>query len=168
MKKQSAGLLVFRVKNGSLEVLLAHMGTPWWAKKDIGAWSIPKGEVEAGEDPLATAKREFKEELGLTVPEGELLELGTIEQHNNKTVTAWAIEADPDIRAIKSNEVEIEWPPKSGKKQKFPEIDRADWKNLSEASAKCVRGQGELFVRLADILKIPFDSEQSPSQASLF
>ncbi|MBX4188618.1 NUDIX domain-containing protein [Candidatus Saccharibacteria bacterium] len=171
MKVQSAGLVVYRLKNGIPEVLMAHMGTPWWAKKDIGAWSIPKGEVEEGEEPLATARREFIEELGIQIPEGDFMELGSIDQHNNKTVQAWAIEGDPDISTIKSNEVEIEWPPKSGKKQKFPEIDRAAWLSLGEASQKSVRGQAELFERLANLLHVPFGTEEipePPAQGTLF
>ena len=156
---------------GLPQVLLAHMGSPWWAKKDIGAWTIPKGEVEEGEEPLDTAKREFTEELGLQVPEGKLLELGMIEQHNNKTVTAWAIEADIDASNIESNKVEIEWPPRSGKKQQFPEIDRANWFGLAEAVQKTVRGQAELFEKLANILHVPFGAEEipdPPAQGSLF
>lgn len=171
MKTLSAGLIVYRLKDGLPEVLLAHMGTPWWAKKDIGAWSIPKGEIEEGESPIDTARREFREELGIQVPEGELWELGSIEQHNNKTVTAWAIEADPDISVIKSNKVEIEWPPRSGQKQMFPEIDRVEWLSLGEAAQKSVRGQAELFERLANLLHVPFGAgeiPEPPSQASLF
>src|SRR5258706_15349282 len=109
--KLSAGLVVYRQKNGKLEVLLAHMGSPWWAKKDKGAWSIPKGEYDSGDDPLANAKREFKEELGIEAPDGEYIELGEIKQNNNKQVTAWAIEADLDVSNIKCNTFEIEWPP---------------------------------------------------------
>src|SRR4051794_30477393 len=97
MKAHSAGLVVYRFKDGQPEVLLAHMGTPWWAKKDVGAWTIPKGLIEQNEEPLQAAKREFGEELGLAVPEGEFTELGDIDQHNNKTVTAWAIESDVDV-----------------------------------------------------------------------
>lgn len=136
MKTHSAGLIIYRLKDGQPKVLMAHMGTPWWAKKDTGAWTIPKGEVEEGEEPLAAAKREFVEELGIQVPDGELIKLGEIEQHNNKVVSAWAIEADPDINDIKSSEVEIEWPPRSGRRQKFPEIDRAAWLSLTEAAQK--------------------------------
>src|SRR5260221_649507 len=124
MKQHSAGLIVYRIKDSGPEVLIAHMGSPWWAKKDIGAWSIPKGLIEDGEQPLDAAKREFNEELGLSPPEGEYIELGIIEQHNNKDVVAFAIEAYLDASNIKSNTFKAEWPPKSGKEQEFPEIDR--------------------------------------------
>lgn len=153
MKKHSAGLLVFRRTNKELEVLLAHMGTPWWSKKDVGAWTVPKGEIEEGEDPLDAAKREFEEEFSLPVPGGKLIDLGSIDQHNNKTVSVWAVEGDLDASKIKSNTVEIEWPPKSGKKQKFPEIDRAAWFNVPDAAHKTVRGQTEIFKKLLAYLK---------------
>ena len=171
MKKHSAGLVVYRMKGGQPEVLLAHMGSPWWAKKDIGAWTIPKGEVETNEEPLDTAKREFTEELGLPIPAGEFIALGDIDQHNNKVVTAWAVEADIDISSMRSSLVKIEWPPRSGKTQDFPEIDRAGWFSLAEAAQKSVRGQAELFEKLAAILHVPFDAEEipgPPSQGSLF
>jgi predicted NUDIX family NTP pyrophosphohydrolase len=171
MKAHSAGLVVYRMSGGQPQVLLAHMGSPWWAKKDIGAWTIPKGEVEDGEQPFETAKREFGEELGLPLPEGKFIELGDIEQHNRKTVTAWAVEAEIDASQIKSNTVAIEWPPRSGKTQDFPEIDRAAWFGLAEAAQKTVRGQAELFERLANFLHVPFGAEEipkPPGQGSLF
>jgi predicted NUDIX family NTP pyrophosphohydrolase len=171
MKAHSAGLVVYRMSSGQPEVLLAHMGAPWWAKKDVGAWTIPKGLAEEGEDPLVTAKREFSEELGLAAPEGQFLELGDVEQHNRKTVTAWAVEADMDISNIKSNTFKAEWPPRSGKTQDFPEIDRAAWFSLPEAAQKCVRGQAGLFERLANHLHVPFGPEElpdTPQQGSLF
>ncbi len=167
MKKHSAGLIVFRRKGNDVEVLLAHMGTPWWAKKDIGAWTIPKGLVDAGETPFEAAKREFKEELSLPVPDGEFIELGDIEQHNNKIVSAWAVEADMDVSDTKSNVTRIEWPPRSGQMQDFPEIDRAEWFSLATASTKVVRGQSELFERLADKLGIAIEHSE-PEQPSLF
>ncbi len=167
MKVHSAGIVVYRQTTGQPEVLLAHMGSPWWAKKDIGAWTIPKGVVEAGEQPIETAKREFSEELGLEPPQGEFIELGNIEQHNNKIVTAWAIEANPDISHIKSNSVEIEWPPKSGQTQEFPEIDRAAWFDLAEADQRVVSGQAELFKRLVKHLDIEINPVVS-KQGSLF
>jgi predicted NUDIX family NTP pyrophosphohydrolase len=150
---------------------MAHMGAPWWAKKDVGAWSIPKGEIEEGEDALQTAKREFGEELNLQVPEGEFLELGAIEQHNNKSVTAWAVEADIDVNEVKSNTFKAEWPPRSGEIQDFPEIDRAAWMGLAEAAQKSIKGQAELFERLANLLHVPFGTEEipaPPAQGSLF
>ncbi|MBX4197309.1 NUDIX domain-containing protein [Candidatus Saccharibacteria bacterium] len=171
MKAHSAGLVVFRRTGEQPEVLLAHMGAPWWAKKDIGAWSVPKGLVEEGEEPLDTAKREFGEELGLAVPDGKFIELGDVEQSNKKIVSAWAVEADMDVSHIKSNTFKAEWPPKSGKQQEFPEIDRAAWFSLAEAAQKAVGGQAELFERLANILHVPLGPEEAPKtpkQNSLF
>lgn len=165
MKKLSAGLVVYKFEDGELKVLLAHMGSPWWAKKDKGAWTIPKGEY-TDEEPLAAAKREFKEELGLDPPVGQLIELGSIEQNNNKTVTAWAIEADLDASDTKSNTVNIEWPPKSGQFQDFPEIDRAAYLSLEEAAEKLVAGQAELLNRLAE--KLDYQKPAAPTQSSLF
>ena len=165
MKKLSAGLVIYRLREGRLEILLAHMGAPWWARKDKGAWTIPKGEYVQPEEPLAAAKREFKEELNLDVPAGELMELGSIDQNNNKSVMAWAIEADLDLSNIKSNTFEMEWPPKSGQKQEFAEIDRAEYKPINEASEKCVPGQAELFERLAQKLGLKVSR---PEQSSLF
>jgi predicted NUDIX family NTP pyrophosphohydrolase len=167
MKQHSAGIVVYKLVRGQPEVLMAHMGAPWWAQNDIGAWTIPKGLVEAGEEPLDAAKREFSEELGLQVPEGDFIELGDIEQSNNKTVSAWAIAADPDISNIKSNTFKTEWPPKSGKTAEFPEIDRAAWLDLPAAAQKAVRGQAELFERLANILHVPFGSEEIPEPPAL-
>ena len=168
MKKHSAGLMVYRTNQGKIEVLLAHMGSPWWAKKDKGAWSIPKGEYLEDEDPLHAAKREFKEELGQEPPSGDLIELVQIEQNNNKTVIAWAMEADIDVSHIKSNTVSIEWPPKSGRTQEFPEIDRAEYMDLSTAAARIVPGQSRLLERLAQKLGRPFEIQEPPQQGSLF
>ena len=168
MKAHSAGLVVYRIQDGRLEVLLAHMGTPWWTKKDIGAWTIPKGLVEENEEPFEAAKREFKEELSLPLSQGGFIELGDIEQHNRKIVSAWAIEANPDISRIKSNTTTIEWPPRSGQAQEFPEIDRAAWFGLAEAGQKAVQGQAQLFERLAEKLGLPIESNETPRQGSLF
>lgn len=165
MKKLSAGLVVYRLRDNQLEVLLAHMGSPWWAKKDKGAWSMPKGEYSSSEAPLDAAKREFNEELGMLPPSGQYLELGSIEQNNNKTVTAWAVEADLDVSETKSNTFEIEWPPKSGQMQEFPEIDRAEYKPVNEAKEKCIAAQAELFDRLAEKLGM---TVVAPEQSSLF
>lgn len=151
MKTHSAGLIVYRFREGTLEVLLAHMGGPWFANKDAGAWSIPKGIIEAGEEPLAAAKREFGEELGLMVPESEYIKLADVVQHNNKTITAWAVQADLDVSAIKSNTFEAEWPPRSGQLQRFAEMDRAGWFSLLLASEKCVQGQEGLFKQLSNL-----------------
>lgn len=165
MKKLSAGLVVYKFENGDLQILVAHMGSPWWAKKDKGAWTIPKGEY-TDEEPLAAAKREFKEELGLEPPAGQLIELGSIQQNNNKTVTAWAVEADLDVTNTKSNTVNIEWPPRSGQFQDFPEIDRAAYLSLDAAAEKLVPGQAELLARLAE--KLGYEKPAPQTQSSLF
>jgi predicted NUDIX family NTP pyrophosphohydrolase len=129
-------------------VLLGHMGGPYWARKDAGAWTIPKGEVEPGEDPLAVAHREFEEELGVPVPAGTVTDLGEIRQAGGKTVRAWAVEGDLDAAAIVSNTFELEWPPHSGRMETFPEIDRAAWFDLERARAVIITGQRPLLDRL--------------------
>jgi len=146
----SAGLVLFRERDGVLEVLLGHMGGPFWARKDAGAWSIPKGELEPEEDPLAGARREFAEELGHAPPEGPALELGEIRQKAGKRVIAFAIEGDFDPRAIVPGTFEMQWPPRSGRLRAFPEVDRVAWFDLATAAAKIVRGQAELLERLSD------------------
>lgn len=135
MARISAGLIMYRVRSGTLEVLLVHPGGPIWANRDTGAWSIPKGEVTAGEDNLAAAKREFEEELGFP-PSGELISLGTLTQKGGKTVYAWAFKGDCDPASIRSNMFTMEWPPHSGKNQEFPEIDRAGFFGIEEAKRK--------------------------------
>jgi predicted NUDIX family NTP pyrophosphohydrolase len=146
--KQSAGILFFRHRDGVLEVLLVHPGGPFWAKKDRGAWSIPKGEYAAAEDPLEAAKREVAEEIGF-VPDGEFLDLGSIRQAGGKVVRAWGIRGDFDPSRLKSNTFTIEWPPKSGRKESFPEVDRALWLQLEEAREKIVPGQAPLLDTLS-------------------
>ena len=146
----SAGLVVFRARDATLEVLLGHMGGPFWARKDAGAWSIPKGELEPGEDPLAGALREFAEELGHPPPDGATIELGEIRQKAGKRVIAFAVEGDFDPQTIVPGMFEMQWPPRSGRRQAFPEIDRVAWFDLATAAAKIVRGQAELLERLAD------------------
>jgi predicted NUDIX family NTP pyrophosphohydrolase len=132
------------------EVLLVHPGGPFWAKKDAGAWSIPKGEHEDGDDPRACALREFEEELGTPLPAGaELTELGTVKLKSGKQVTAFAVEGDLDADAIASNTFTIEWPPRSGKQREFPEVDRAGWFDLETAAEKLNPAQAELLVRLS-------------------
>jgi predicted NUDIX family NTP pyrophosphohydrolase len=171
MKKQSAGLLVYRLKDSGPEVLIAHMGGPFHAKKDAGHWSIPKGEYEDGEDPKEVARREFNEELGKAVPDGEWIELGKIEYKNGKEVVVWAVEGDLDVSQTTSNTFELEWPPRSGKIQEFPEIDRAAWFSLPEAAAKLIPAQAEFMERLANKLNVPYGPEiipQPPQQNSLF
>ena len=153
MAKVSAGLVMYRVRGAQLEVLLVHPGGPLWAKKDLGAWSIPKGEVSPGDDELSTAKREFEEETGLR-PQGEFLPLGKITQKSGKTVRAWAFAGDCDPAALRSNTFSLEWPPHSGKKQEFPEIDRAAFFSLAEAKEKINPAQIGLLEELARHLSI--------------
>ena len=141
MAKLSAGLLVYRVRDKTVEVFLVHPGGPFWAKKDEGAWSIPKGEYTEEENPLEAAKREFKEETGFDPPAGKMMELKPIKQPSGKIVSVWAVEGDFDAAKIKSNLFSMEWPPKSGKQQEFPEVDRAGWFSLEEAKAKIFKGQ---------------------------
>jgi len=148
---RSAGLLLFRRADTGVQVLLGHLGGPYFARRDDGAWSIPKGELEADEEPLDTALREFAEELGSPAPEGVARhELGTVRQRNGKHVTAWALEADFDADHVVSNTFEIEWPPRSGRRQSFPEIDRAAWFDLDTARTKMIVGQAALLDRLLE------------------
>ena len=149
MKKASAGLLMYRRRGDGLEVLLVHPGGPYWKKRDDGGWSIPKGEFDGGEDAEAAARREFAEELGM-VPAGELIELGSIRQKSGKIVHAWAIAGDFECAAIRSNMFTMEWPPKSGRMQEFPEVDRAEWFPVDAARAKLHAGQDELIDRLLE------------------
>lgn len=133
-------------------MLLVHPGGPFWAKKDAGAWSIPKGELAAGEDALAAARREFEEELGSPAPEDKPVPLGEVVQKAGKRITAFAIEGDLDVAAIRSNTFEMEWPPRSGKRQSFPEVDRAGWFAPEEARTRINPGQVELIDRLVEAL----------------
>ena len=140
MAKQSAGLLVYRRRQGGLEVFLVHPGGPYWAKKDLGAWSIPKGEFDANEDGLAAARREFAEETGFAI-DGKFMMLAPRLQPSRKTIHAWGVQGDVDETRLKSNEFEIEWPPRSGKRQRFAEIDRGAWFSIDEAEQRISRGQ---------------------------
>lgn len=149
MGTTSAGLLLFRRAPDGLEVLLAHMGGPLWARRDAGAWTIPKGEPEPGEDLSAAALREFAEELGTPPPPGPDVALGAVRQKGGKTVHAWAREGDLDADAVVSGTFEMEWPPRSGRRQDFPEIDRAAWLPLARARELVVSAQVELLDRLA-------------------
>ena len=151
MARQSAGLLMFRLKNGELEVLLVHPGGPFWARKDEGAWSIPKGEFPAEEEPVAAARREFEEETGIR-PEGPFHPLGSVEQRAGKVVHAWAFEGDVDPAAIRSNSFRAPWPPGSGQWRTFPEIDRAEWFGLEEARRRINPGQAPLLSALEEAL----------------
>ena len=154
MAVESFGILMHKRVNGRRLVLLAHPGGPFWRRKDLGAWSIPKGEPEPGEAPEATARREFTEELG-TAPEGPLLPLGQIRQRGGKAVTAFAVSGDLDASRIHSIEFQIEWPPKSGRIQSFPEMDRAEWFDLETARQKILEAQRPLLDRLEEILDTP-------------
>jgi predicted NUDIX family NTP pyrophosphohydrolase len=145
--KRSAGILMYRRPGRGLQVLLVHPGGPFWARKDLGAWSIPKGEYAEGEDPLAVARREFAEELGAE-PAGDFWELGELVQPSRKVVTVWAVEGDFDVAGLKSNTFELEWPPKSGRKAQFPEVDRAEWFAPDQARTKILPGQREFIDRL--------------------
>ncbi|HEX8829683.1 MAG TPA: NUDIX domain-containing protein [Longimicrobium sp.] len=153
MPKTSAGLLMYRRRPGGVEVFLVHPGGPFWAKKDAGAWSIPKGEFVAGEDPFGAARREFAEETGI-VPGGEFVELGVVKQAGGKIVTAWAFEGDCDPAAIRSNTFMMEWPPRSGRQKEFPEVDRAEWFGLETAAEKILKGQLPFLRRLAELAGI--------------
>jgi predicted NUDIX family NTP pyrophosphohydrolase len=138
--RKSAGLVVFRQSAGEIEILLVHPGGPFWAKKDEGAWSIPKGEIDEGEDALAAARREVREEIGAS-PDGAFIPLTPVRQPGGKVVHAWAIDGDVDAATITSNTFEMEWPPRSGRQHTFPEVDRAAWFTISEARSKILRGQ---------------------------
>jgi predicted NUDIX family NTP pyrophosphohydrolase len=150
--RKSAGLLLFRGAGDDLQVLLVHPGGPFWGKRDLGAWSIPKGECEDGEDPRAAAWREFGEELGTPAPDGEPLDLGEVRQKAGKTVLAWAIAGDLDPEHIASNTFTMEWPPRSGQTQRFPEVDRAAWFGLAEARERINPAQAALLDRLREAL----------------
>ncbi|WP_406637304.1 NUDIX domain-containing protein [Amycolatopsis sp. WGS_07] len=147
--RRSAGVLVFRRGAGGIEVLLAHMGGPFWAKKDLAAWSLPKGEIEEGEEAEAAARREFAEELGMPVPEGEWTELGEVRQ-SGKVVIAWAVEGDLDPAGVVPGVFEMEWPPRSGRMQEFPEVDRVEWFDLATAREKLVKGQRGFLDRIGE------------------
>jgi predicted NUDIX family NTP pyrophosphohydrolase len=149
--KTSAGLLMFRRRAGESEVLLVHPGGPFWVRKDDGAWSIPKGEVEAGEDLLASARREFAEETGFGA-EGPFIPLTPLRQPSGKVVHAWAFEGDADPDRLRSNMVLLEWPPKSGRRREFPEVDRAGWFSLGQAAQKILPGQRGFLLELASQL----------------
>ncbi len=150
--KHSAGLLVYRTPNGTLEVFLAHPGGPFWARRDEGAWTIPKGLCEPGEEPLAAAKREFEEETGAAL-DGTFLDLGVFRQPGGKRISIWAVEGDLDPARLASNTFELEWPPRSGRRRQFPEIDRGAWFAVPEALEKIVKGQRPAIERLCALLR---------------
>ena len=155
MTKRSAGILMFRGHGPELQLLLVHPGGPFWARKDEGAWSIPKGEYEEGEEPLAVALREFEEELGTSAPSGDVIDLGELVQPSRKKITAFATEGDFDPSTLRSNTFEMEWPPKSGRMKSFPEVNRAAWFAPQEAREKILPGQRPLIdlllARIAEV-----------------
>jgi predicted NUDIX family NTP pyrophosphohydrolase len=150
--RRSAGILLYRVVDdgaeGRIEVLLGHMGGPFWARKDAGAWTIPKGEHELGEDPFATARREFAEETGVSLPMSDFIDLGEVHQSGGKMVRAWAVEGDLDPATAVSNTFTMEWPPKSGRMATFPELDRFEWFDRETARSKIIVAQREFLDRL--------------------
>jgi predicted NUDIX family NTP pyrophosphohydrolase len=150
--KRSAGILLFRIVGGAPEVLLVHPGGPFWARRDAGAWSIPKGEYEDGDDPREAALREFSEETGGDLPPIELVDLGSVKQKGGKLVSAWAAEGDLDADAVRSNTFTTEWPPRSGRTAEFPEIDRAGWFGVDAAREKIIEAQAEFLDRLLERL----------------
>jgi predicted NUDIX family NTP pyrophosphohydrolase len=151
MPKRSAGVLMYRRGASGVELLLVHPGGPFWKNKDLGGWSIPKGEYSDGEDPLVVAKRELEEETGAR-PSGDFLPLGDVVQDGGKIVTAFALAGDFDPATLRSNTFEVEWPPRSGRKASFPEVDRAQWFSPAEARRKILKGQSELIARLLKVI----------------
>jgi predicted NUDIX family NTP pyrophosphohydrolase len=150
--RHSAGLLIYRLHDSCVQVLLVHPGGPFWINKDIAAWSIPKGEYEMGEDPLAAAKREFVEETGQAVPSGSPVPLSPVKQAGGKTVHAWYLQGEVDVAAVRSNTFTLEWPPKSGAMREFPEVDKAAWFNLADARSKIHKGQVGIIDELEQAL----------------
>ena len=153
MVRRSAGILLYRRRGPGVEVLLVHPGGPLWARRDAGAWSIPKGEYGEGEDPLAVALREFEEETGQRPPEGGLVALGEVRQKGGKVVSAWAAPGDLDPEAVTSNTFSMEWPPRSGKMPEFPEVDRTAWVDFAAARKKLIKGQIGLIDQLEDLIE---------------
>jgi predicted NUDIX family NTP pyrophosphohydrolase len=153
MPPRSAGILLYRRRPAGVEVLLVHPGGPFWAKRDDGAWSLPKGLIEPGEEPVAAALREFEEELGAPpVTSSPAVHLGVVVQKGGKHVEAWAVEGDFDAAAISSSSFTIEWPPRSGRMRSFPEVDRADWFGLTAAGRKLLASQSPFLERLSRLL----------------
>jgi predicted NUDIX family NTP pyrophosphohydrolase len=152
--KRSAGLLLYRRKANEFEFFLVHPGGPFWKNKDDGAWTIPKGAIEPGEDPLAAARREFAEETGFAI-DGEFIELGTFQQPGGKHVLVWALGGDCDPAKLSSNAFEMEWPPRSGRRQSYPEVDRGGWFRLAEAQAKMLIGQRPMLERFLELRALP-------------
>ena len=168
MAKSSAGVLLYRKVLDGYEVLLVHPGGPFWANKDQGSWSIPKGEFDEDEAPLAAAKREFEEEIGAAAPDGRYLALGEAKQSSGKIVHAFALESDFNLEKFHSNMFDMEWPPKSGKQQEFPENDKAAWLSLAAARQKLVKGQAGFIEALAERLGADLPDTDASTQPSLF
>ncbi len=154
-RPRSAGIVLYRWRRGALEILLVHPGGPAWARRDAGAWSIPKGEYEPDEEPLAAARREFAEELGSSAPEGPPIDLGEVRQKSGKRVHAWGLAGELDAECVQSNLFTMQWPPRSGRIQEFPEVDRAQWLGLEEAREKINPAQAMFLDRLAEALRGP-------------
>jgi predicted NUDIX family NTP pyrophosphohydrolase len=161
MPKLSAGILLYRFNDGFVEVLIAHPGGPFWAKKDEGAWSIPKGEYVEGEDPWPAARREFEEELGKPPPDGPRIDFAPLKQPSGKIVTAFAVRGDLDVDGTVSNTFALEWPKGSGNVREYPEVDRVGWFSVPEARSKLLKGQRPLLDRLMDVVG---DAESAASQ----
>ncbi len=166
MPKLSAGIVLYRKQANSIELLLVHPGGPFWAKKDESAWSIPKGEYLEDEDAWVAAQREFREETGFEPPAGEPIELGTV-KYGNKVLRAWMVPGSIDARRVKSNMFTMEWPPKTGKRQEFSEVDRAGWFSPAIARRKLVKGQVGLVDMLCEQLDVSVEIDENPSQMSL-
>lgn len=152
MRAQSAGLLLYRQRDGKRQVLLVHPGGPFWQKRDEGVWSIPKGELAENETGIDVARREFQEEVGVPAPDGELTALGAVTQAGGKIVHAWALAGDVEVTTLTSNTFELEWPPRSGKMQQFPEVDRAEWFDLDATRRKLLPAQLVFIDRLEALL----------------
>jgi predicted NUDIX family NTP pyrophosphohydrolase len=152
MPRRSAGILLYREAGDAIEVLLVHPGGPLWSRRDLGAWSIPKGEIDAGEAPLEAARREFGEELGSPAPDSEPLELGEVTLKSGKRIHAWGLAGDLDVATLVSSTFEMQWPPRSGRMQEFPEVDRAQWFSVAEARERLNPAQGAFIDRLVGSL----------------
>lgn len=152
MSLHSAGIILFRLCNHELQVMLVHPGGPFWAHRDLGSWSMPKGLFEPGEPPLATAKREFTEETGFDI-DGDFIDLGSLRQPSRKIIHAWAVEGDIDVSKINSNTFSLEWPAKSGVVKQYPEVDRGEWFSIDLARAKITKGQQQFLDRLVKIIR---------------
>jgi predicted NUDIX family NTP pyrophosphohydrolase len=152
MPRKSAGILLYRFQKDGVEVFLVHPGGPFWVNKDLGSWSVPKGEYNDDEDALKAAQREFQEETGLSI-QGNFIELGEVRQPSGKRVMVWALENDQEVENIRSNTFQLEWPPKSGKMQEFPEVDRGGWFSITEARQKILKGQFPFLDKLEEKIK---------------